>query len=251
MKFSIVQDTRKGGRPYNQDRLVYCEAPQALLMAVADGMGGYAGGELAAQTAVKTLAKAFRAEARPRLASPAAFFARAIPEIHEAITSRLREARTTLVACVIQDGCAHWTHVGDSRFYLMRAGRIFARTKDHSVVQELIDAGRMREEAVSMHPDRSKLLRCLGGQTVPLASPTAAAPLAKNDVLLLCTDGLWGPLTPQRLLTGFIGKELTKALADLLDLAEERAGLDCDNVSAIAMHWHTPALVEHEIAATR
>lgn len=251
MKFRIVQDTRKGGRPYNQDRLAYCEAPQALLMAVADGMGGYAGGELAAQIAMSTLAKAFRAEAKPRLASPAAFFARAIPAIHEAITSRMREARTTLVACVIQDGCAHWTHIGDSRFYLLRAGRIFARTKDHSVVQELIDAGRMREEAVSAHPDRSKLLRCLGGQTVSLASPTAVTPLAKDDVLLLCTDGLWGPLTPHRLLAGFIGKELTKALADLLNLAEERAGVDCDNVSAIAMQWQTPALVEHDLAAAR
>jgi serine/threonine protein phosphatase PrpC len=86
---------------------------------------------------------------------------------------------------------------------------------------------------------------------VPLASPTAVTPLARNDVLLLCTDGLWGPLTPQRLLAGFIGKELTKALADLLNLAEERAGLDCDNLSAIAMHWQTPALVEHELAAAR
>ena len=224
-------------------------------MAVADGMGGYAGGELAAQMAVSTLAKAFRAEAKPRLTSPTAFFARGIPAIHDVIQSScskagMREARTTLVACVIQDGCAHWTHVGDSRFYLVRAGRIFARTKDHSVVQELIDAGRMREEAVSAHPDRNKLLRCLGGRALPpLASPTTVAPLAKDDILLLCSDGLWGPLTPQRLLAGLIGNELTKALAGLLDLAEERAGADCDNISAIAMHWHTPAVVEHELAA--
>ena len=119
------------------------------------------------------------------------------------------------------------------------------------MVQELIDAGRMREEAVSAHPDRSKLLRCLGGRAVPPASPTAVEPLAKDDVLLLCTDGLWGPLTPQRLLAGFIGKALPKAMTELLELAEQRAGLDCDNISAIAMHWQTPAVVEHELAAAR
>ncbi len=256
MKFSLVHDSRKGGRPYNQDRVVQLRAPCAQLMAVADGMGGYAGGEFAAETAITTLANAFRHQAKPRLASPASFLADAIPEIHAAIASQgakrgLQEARTTLVACVVQDGCAYWTHIGDSRFYLIRAGRIFARTKDHSVVQELIDAGRMREESVAAHPERNKLLRCLGGRAVPAASPTAVTPLAKNDVLLLCTDGLWGPLTPQRLLAGFIGKELPRAMTDLVALAEQRAGVDCDNISAIAMHWQTPAVVEYELAAAR
>ena len=225
-------------------------------MAVADGMGGYAGGEFAAQTAVNTLAKAFKNEAKPRLAAPAAFLAQAVVDIHAAIASlgskpALREARTTLVACVLQDGYVYWTHIGDSRFYLIRAGRVFARTRDHSVVQELIDAGRMREEAVAAHPDRSKLLRCLGGRTVPMASAASVEPLAKDDLLLLCTDGLWGPLTPQRLLAGFIGKELPKAMSDLVELAEARAGLDCDNISAIALQWHMPAVVEHELAAAR
>ena len=256
MKFSLVHESRKGGRPYNQDRVIHYRAPQAVLLAVADGMGGYAGGEFAAQVAVNTLATSFKHHATPRVAAPAAFLARAISDIQAAIVSQggkagLGEARTTLVACVVQDGYAHWTHIGDSRLYLIRAGRVFARTKDHSVVQELIDAGRMREEAVAAHPDRSKLLRCLGGRTTPVPSPAAVEPLAKDDVLLLCTDGLWGPLTPQRLVAGFIGKELPKAMADLLELAEARAGQDCDNISAIAMHWQTPARVEHELAAAR
>lgn len=256
MKFSLVHESRKGGRPYNQDRVIHYRAPQAVLLAVADGMGGYAGGEFAAQTAMDTLARAFKNHATPRLAAPAAFLACAVTDIHAAIVSEggragLHEARTTLVACVIQDGCAYWTHIGDSRLYLIRAGRVFARTKDHSVVQELIDAGRMREEAIAAHPDRSKLLRCLGGRTLPAPSPAAVEPLAKDDVLLLCTDGLWGPLTQHRLLAGFIGKALPNAVADLFELAEERAGVDCDNISAVAMHWQTPALVEHELAATR
>lgn len=256
MNFSIVHDSRKGGRPYNQDRVVQLRAPQAQLMAVADGMGGYAGGEFAAETAISTLTRAFREAARPRLAAPESFLAGVIPSIHAAIASQgaragLREARTTLVACVVQEGYAYWTHVGDSRFYLIRAGRVFARTKDHSVVQALIDSGRMREEAVAAHPERNQLLRCLGGRAAPAVAPTAVAPLAKDDVLLLCTDGLWGPLTPQRLLAGFIGKALPKAMGELLELAEQRAGVDCDNISAIAMHWQAPAVVEHELAAAR
>jgi len=238
--FSIVQDSRKGGRPYNQDRVGYWKAPEALLMALADGMGGYAGGELAAQAALDTLADAFRTEAQPRLGDPASFLSRSIGRIHAAINAGLGASpRTTLVACVVQSGCAYWSHVGDSRLYLIRAGRILARTKDHSVVQGLIDAGRMREEAIPAHPQRSELLRCLGGTAAPKFEPVASAELAKDDIVLLCSDGLWGPLTPQRLLGGWIGRAPERALPELISLAEERAGPDCDNVSAVALQWHS------------
>lgn len=243
MNISIIQESRPGGRPYNQDRLAHWVTPQALLLAVADGMGGYAGGELAAKAAVESLGAAFRAAAKPALPDPQAFLSDAARTAHAAVARESAKAglgdapRTTLVACVVQAGQAFWTFVGDSRFYLIREGKILARTKDHTYVQQLIDAGRMREEAAAFHPERNKLLRCLGGSTPPGKEPVASARLAKGDIVLLCSDGLWGPLTPRLLLMGLTGKDPRHAVPELMNLAEAHGGPSCDNLSAVAMQW--------------
>jgi serine/threonine protein phosphatase PrpC len=159
--------------------------------------------------------------------------------------------RTTIVACVVQGGRAWWSFVGDSRLYLIREGRLVTRTKDHTLVQQLVDAGRIREEAVAVHPERNKLLRCLGGPIAPRIEPAASAALEKNDIVLLCSDGFWGPLTTRQLLMGLIGKLPGEALPGLIGLAEARAGKTCDNVSVLALHWldETPAEPEAPTAA--
>lgn len=247
MNISIIEESRRGGRPYNQDRLAHWMTPKALLLAVADGMGGYAGGELAARAAVESLGAAFRAEARPALADPAAFLSGAVARAHTAVLQEAAKKglgdapRTTLVACVVQSGHAYWTFVGDSRLYLIREGRILARTKDHTYVQQLIDAGRMREEAAAAHPERNKLLRCLGGPIAPSTEPIASAHLVRDDILLLCSDGLWGPLTPRLLVMGLTGKDPRRAVPELMNLAEAHGGRDCDNLSAVALQWHAEA----------
>lgn len=244
MNISVVQETRPGGRPYNQDRVAHWMTAEALLLVVADGMGGYAGGELAARAAVESLGAAFREQAQPGLPDPEAFLAGAPARAHAAVVKEAAKAglgdapRTTLVACVVQAGQAYWTFVGDSRFYLIREGRILARTKDHTYVQQLIDAGRMREEAAAAHPERNKLLRCLGGPGSPRREPVAKAGLARDDIVLLCSDGLWGPLTPRLLLMGLTGKDPSRAVPELMRLAEAHGGRDCDNLSAVAMQWH-------------
>lgn len=255
MKFSIVQDSRRGARRYNQDRLGHWRAPQALLMTLADGMGGYDGAEVAAAAAVEHVAEVFRAQATPQLADPEQFLSRTMHGAHAAVVHKGSAAgfgaapRTTLVSCVVQGGYAHWSYIGDSRLYLMREGRIIARTKDHTQVQQLVDSGRMREEAVASHPDRGKLLRALGGTGVPVPEPAASARLARGDILLLCSDGLWGPLTPRLILTAFIGRDPARALPELMALAEARAGAGCDNVSAIVMQWHEEAVLDLFCAA--
>lgn len=248
MKYAIAQESRIGARRSNQDRIGCWSTEEALLMAVADGLGGHLFGELAAELAVALLGSAFAREARPRLDDPGAFLARTIGAAHAAI---LREAerrglpdtpRTVIVACVVQDGHAHWTHVGDSRLYLLRGGRIVHRTRDHTVVQQLIDEGRIREEAIASHPERNRLLQCLGGYQTPRPEPAERMRLARNDIVMLCSDGFWGPLTQRQLVHALLSRELKDAIPELVTLAEHRAGRECDNVSVVAMTWGEEAV---------
>ena len=179
--------------------------------------------------------------------------ARAFAAGHVAI---LREAerrslpdspRTVIVACVVQDGYVWWTHVGDSRLYLLREGRIVHRTRDHTVVQQLIDSGRIREEALASHPERNRLLQCLGGYQTPRPEPVERARLERNDIVLLCSDGFWGPLTQRQLLHVLLSRGLKDAVDELATLAEHRAGRECDNVSVLAMSWDEEAIAPADV----
>jgi PPM family protein phosphatase len=248
MKYALAQATRIGARKINQDRVGYWATSECLLLAVADGLGGHLHGEVAAELAMRLLAAAFEREAKPRLPDPEAFLTRVMSASHAAI---LREAerrgyddtpRTVLVACVIQDGLAHWLHIGDSRLYLIRNGLIVQRTRDHTVVQALVDAGRIREEAITTHPERNRLLQCLGGYAMPKPDPVERAVLQPNDVVLLCSDGFWGPLTQRQLLHALMARELEPAIHELTDLAEARAGRGCDNISVVAIRWQEDAV---------
>ncbi len=243
MKFTIAQDTRVGKRPYNQDRAGHWSTSEAMLLVVADGMGGHAHGEVAAELVMRHIAAAFRRDARPRLPDPDLFLFRAVGRSHgmllrEAVNLGLPDTpRTTVVACVVQDGRAYWSHVGDSRLYLLRKGEVLVRTRDHTLVQKLVDEGRLQADDMSSHPDRNRLLQCLGGAATPRIQPTAHALLDKDDVLLLCSDGLWGPLTERQIVEGFAGAPLAEAVPRLATLAETQGGRGADNITALALAW--------------
>ncbi|MGQ0652150.1 MAG: PP2C family protein-serine/threonine phosphatase [Betaproteobacteria bacterium] len=241
MNFELASDTRIGARRVNQDRLGYWQTGEALFLALADGMGGHLRGEVAAQRSMEVLADEFRRAARPRIAEPETFLGTALHAAHAAILvegrrMRLPESpRTVVVACLVQDGAASWTHVGDCRLYLIRDSRVVRRTRDHSVVQQLIDQGRIREEAIESHPERNRLLQCLGGLLAPRPEPAQRETLAPGDVLLLCSDGFWGALAPRQLLHSIATRPLREAIDELAALAERRAGERCDNVSVLAV----------------
>jgi len=243
MKCTIAQDTRVGKRPYNQDRAGHWSTAEAVLLVLADGMGGHAHGEVAAELVMRHIAAAFRRDARPRLADPDLFLFRAVGRSHgmlvrEAVNLGLPDTpRTTVVACVVQDGRAHWSHVGDSRLYLLRKGEVLVRTRDHTLVQQLVDEGRLQSDDMSSHPERNRLLQCLGGVNTPRIQPTAHALLDKDDVLLLCSDGLWGPLTERQILEGFAGAPLADAVPRLAALAEAQGGAGADNITTLALAW--------------
>ncbi len=243
MKFDLFQDSRIGARSYQEDRVAHWSTRAALLMVIADGMGGHRNGEMAAQIAVDTLGFDFKRDAKPRVARPEEFVGKSLAHAHAAIQQEAKKMglpetpATVAVACLVQDGMAYWNHVGDSRLYLLRHGRVVARTKDHSRVQQLVDQGRIREEAIPFHPDRNKLTQCLGASGHPKIGAGEGARLQKDDIVLLCSDGLWGPLSPRQLVNALIARDVRSAVAELVALAESRAGTECDNVSAVAMCW--------------
>ena len=244
---TIFQASSVGRRDINEDRVGHWSTEEAVLLAVADGLGGHLHGELAAQITVDILGAAFAAEAHDKLPDPATFLTRTLAAAHAAIlreTAKRRypdSPRTVIATCVVQDGQAFWTHVGDCRFYLLREGGIHVRTSDHTVVQRLVDEGRIREDAAATHPYRNRLLQCLGGIQTPAIGPVSSERLAKGDVLLLCSDGFWGPLPTREMAFALTTHPLAVAVPELVKLAEEFAGPDCDNISAIAMSWNRDA----------
>lgn len=243
MKFTIYQETRTGKRANNEDRLAHCYSRDALLMVVADGMGGHYFGEVAAQIAVQTLTEAFQREGKPRVRDPFLFLQKEMLNAHRAILDfagkqRLEDSpRTTCVACIVQNNIAYWAHSGDSRLYLMRNGKVLARTKDHSRVQLLVDQGLISEADMPGHPDRNKIYGCLGGQQTPEIEFSRKTTLEDGDVLVLCTDGVWSGIPGDLLASSLRVANLMRTVPVLLGQAETRVGPHADNLSIIAVRW--------------
>ncbi len=243
MKFTVYQESRIGKRASNQDRTAYCYSRDALLMVVADGMGGHLHGEVAAHIAVQTITEAFRREARPSLSNPLQFLSLAFTHAHRAIIDfaadrGLPEApRTTCVACVTQDKLAYWAHAGDSRLYLIRGERLLVQTRDHSRVQRMLDQGLIDPDDAATHPARNRVFSCLGGSHQPRIDFSRKMPLKAGDVLALCSDGVWAPLGNDLLVHSLAGANPMLSVPRLLEQAEALAGANSDNLSLIAMQW--------------
>lgn len=243
MKFTIYQASLQGGRSNNEDRIAYCYSRESLLMVVADGMGGHYFGEIAAQIAVQTMTEAFQREARPAISDPFRFLQRSMTNAHFAILDystahELNDSpRTTCVACLVQDSIAYWAHAGDSRLLLMRGGKVAAQTRDHSRVRLLIEEGVISEAQAATHPERNKIYSCLGGDSTPEIDFSRKTPLERGDVLLLCSDGLWGVTSGEEMATQLKGANLMQAVPQLMKQAETRGGPKGDNLSVIAVCW--------------
>lgn len=256
MKFTIFQDSRIGRRKSNQDRIAYSYSREALLMLVADGMGGHLHGEIAAQIATEIIVGAFQREARPALEDPTRFLRHALDDAHNAILDYafdkyLPEApRTTIVVCVVQQGSAWWAHAGDSRLYVMRDGRIVEQTRDHSRVRMLIDQGLLLPEQADRHPERNRIYSCLGGDHSPQIDIAPRMTLWEEDVVALCSDGVWGPVGDAGMLSGLADGDIMLRVPELLDRAENLAGPVCDNLSIVAMRWHGGATGQAEAIET-
>ncbi len=243
MRFSIYQESRTGGRRINQDRMGYLYTRDSLLMLLADGMGGHARGEIAAQAALQTIAAIYQREAERGIAEPARFLQEAVLAAHRDLHRlRVEEGlpevpRTTVVVCLVQRGVATWAHVGDSRLYQIRNGRIVRRTIDHSRVHSLVAAGLLKPEDARNHPERNRIFNCLGAHVLPTVEVGGPFALRHGDTLLLCSDGLWAPLADRDIAGAFVGQTVMRAVPELVDAALTKCAGEADNCTGLAMTW--------------
>ncbi len=243
MKYSVHEASRIGGRNSNQDRSGFAYTTDTAVLVLADGMGGHFAGEVAAEILVASVKDVFRQRVARGHWDATEFLLDALFRAHEAVNAHaMRHAlpeipRTTAVVCVVKRGRALWAHVGDSRLYHFNREKCLFHTRDHSVVQQLLDEGHIDEEAAASHPERNKLYNSIGGHVLPNIELSQPVTLAEGDVLLLCSDGVWGELSEHEMFVALRAYPLARAAAHMLDFACLRGGPAADNASLIALRF--------------
>lgn len=231
----IARITLQGNRSENQDRFIILEENDSCLLALADGLGGHPRGEVAAQFLVDTCQQMWSTARKP-LVNPTYFLQQCALRAHQAIIAwGIRQdppitPRTTAVLALLQEGRCYWGHAGDSRFYLIRNGKIHLMSRDHVLANEPQPLAPMAEE---LHP--GTITRCLGG-AAQCASLVLGNPiqLQEGDIALLCSDGFWNQLDEEEmLLTLHNAVPLHNALRILGEAAEEFSIGQSDNITAV------------------
>lgn len=241
MRFSVYQVSRKGGREKNEDRMGYCYTRDSGLFALADGMGGHPEGEVASQLALQTLAGAFQREAKPNLKSPLRFLQDAILAGHHQLLRYATEKglvdtpRTTVVACVLQGRAAFWAHCGDSRLYLVRGGKLIARTRDHSYTE--LQQTLSQVVPIDAKFNRSVLFTCLGSPGKPVVDTVGPVTLQTGDRMIVCSDGLWSQLNDEEIVDLLATRSLSDAVPEMVERALRNGGSHGDNVTVLAVEW--------------
>ncbi len=224
-------------RQNNEDSFGYWEPEddqqflrKGRLAVVADGMGGYEGGQEASRLAVETLLEVYRDFGGD---DPQAALVEALQAAHEQIRQysfahpELRGMGTTCTAAAIVQDALYYVHVGDTRLYLIRDGQITRVTRDHSYVGRLVESGMISQEEAETHPQRNILTAALGtNPDLIMDSPGRPEPLRPEDVLLICSDGLWGQVRDSEILDAVENKSAEQAGRKLIELARERGGPD-------------------------
>jgi serine/threonine protein phosphatase PrpC len=245
LRIEYAEVSLLGNRTDNQDRVSVAVSEHSALLVVIDGMGGHSDGAKAAETAIKTLVEAFWHTPQPIL-DPLGFLHLSLGRAHDRVVklgdgvALDHKPRATCAVCLVQDGGSYWAHVGDSRIYQLRAGAIKMRTRDHSHIELLLREGLIAESEMRSHPMRNFVECCLGGEPfLPEMTLGLREPLEANDILLVCSDGLWGGLDDNEIGGAF--PPARAALKDELVRLAERSvnvvGAGSDNTSAAIVRW--------------
>lgn len=231
MHYSVAQQSNQGGRDYNEDSIAVFERDDSILLIVADGLGGHAGGDLASQTLVDAISESFKKATDAQLENADTFLSLSINYAHHMIHRRavsqgfqVDSPKTTCVICLINDGIAHWAHSGDSRLYQIRKRKIIFVTEDH----------------VSDKPGRAgnaPINRCVGGLDLPKPEIHEPVKLQENDILVLASDGAWHSFQPDDLREYVDPEHPTLGLDSLLQKLEHRNKSPSDNLSMVILFW--------------
>ena len=199
------------------------------LAIVADGMGGHEGGQEASRLAVDCIQKIYSTESGDPQTLLSSGFAAAHHCIQEYATAHpnLHGMGTTATAAVVFPSQLYFAHVGDSRLYLVRDGSISRLTHDHSYVGRLVENGVLSSEEAEGHPQRHILTAALGSgpDVVPDMSSNPVL-LSPGDVIVLCTDGLWGVVDDHEIQRIVSSASLSEACKKLIAMARSKGGPD-------------------------
>lgn len=228
----VVADLTGGALLGEQTHARFDVGERGVLLAVSDGMGGAAAGEVASAIVVETITREFNE--LPVETPRDTALTQAVQRAHEAVRQqgKVQQAKmgATLTAVFVRAGRAYIAEVGDSRAYLVRGGEIAQVTHDQSMVQLLVDSGVMNPEDASNSPMRNVILQAMGHQK-ELKVAIAKLELRDRDLLMLCSDGLTGHVTDDEIRQILLGERPEEAVRKLVDLANERGGKD--NITVI------------------
>jgi PPM family protein phosphatase len=221
----------------------YAESDTHVLVAVADGVSGEAGGEIASRTAIDVTLRTYKESSASWGSLKRVYRAaqQANIEIHDRalVVTELRRMATTLTAVVVEGGMTYAAHVGDSRLYLIRDQTIVQKTKDHTVAGERRRMGLLSAERARSHPERSILTRSLGRELIA-AVDRITFPIAGGDTLLICSDGLYNVLEDEELRSAVTGKDASAACSVLIEAANARGTPDNLTVAVVQITGSAP-----------
>ena len=241
MYFEIAKLSKTGGRRVNEDACDYWSASDLSCCVLADGLGGHFGGDVASQLVVSSVQARFNKQ--PECSAQAielllhAADDAIVGEQHK--NKELKDMRATAVILIVDalNRLATWGHIGDSRLYCFRKGRIISQTRDHSVSQRMVDAGYLKQEELRDSPTRNQLYAALGNGDYSEAEILSAEfSIQGGDVFLMCSDGLWECVDEDEM-EGLLNSASSASgwLADLEKQVLLRGNPKQDNYSAIAL----------------
>jgi serine/threonine protein phosphatase PrpC len=217
-------------RTHNEDYFGYFKTSGEILAIVADGMGGHASGEIASRMAVDIINEIYskeRADKDGLEALESAFQVANFTILQKSFEQEgLNGMGTTATALVLEDDQALVGHMGDSRAYLFRDATVSQLTKDHSLVERMVDQGLLNREEANRHPQRNVIYKTLGVNMDGEVDLLGPIPIRINDIFLLCSDGLTNLVTDQELLEIVTKESPQTACETLIQLANQRGGHD-------------------------
>lgn len=228
---------RDPDKQVNEDSCGHRETRFGHLSVVCDGMGGHSGGAEASSLALQTILDHF--DWAVDGAAPAEVLREALREANRRVY-RMQSAEpgarpgSTVVALLVHRDGAEVAHVGDSRVYMLHEGQVFQVTKDHSMVQELVDRGFLTPAQAAVHPSANQITRALGmGDDVDVDVRARPLPYVTGDAFVLCSDGLSDLVEPHEILQVVGSAPAQQAAGQLVDLANARGGHDNITVQVV------------------